>query len=64
MKSYDFNEFMDFYFKCNLYGGADSVNFQLGGWSNEIVRKYWRKACKLYNLPRAKRIESAVIYFN
>lgn len=63
MKKYDFNEFMNFYFSHNSYGYAESVNFQLGGWSNETVRKYWRKARRLYNLPRAKRIESAVIYF-
>lgn len=64
MNKFDFEKFVDFYFSRNSYGQAESVNFQLAGFSADTVKKYWRKMHKFYNLPRAKRIEKAIIYFN
>ncbi len=58
-----FEKFVDIYFKNNSYGNAERVNFQLYGFSKDEVLRFWRKMRKLYSLPRAKRIESAIIYF-
>lgn len=58
-----YGKFVDAYFKNNSYGYAEKINFQLYGFSHEQVKKYWRKMRKNYNLPRAKRIECAIIYF-
>lgn len=44
-------------------GYCDYIDFQMYGFSDEQVRKYWKKMRKSYSLPRAKRIEQATISF-
>lgn len=45
------------------HGYTDYVCFQIYGFSQDEVKKYWRKMRKDYDLPRAKRIEQACINF-
>lgn len=45
------------------YGYIEWINFQIYGFSDEQVHKFWRKMRRKYALPRAKRIEQAVISF-
>lgn len=48
----------------NIWNGyCDYIDFQMYGFSDEQVRKYWKKMRKSYSLPRAKRIEQATISF-
>lgn len=48
----------------NIWKGCcDYIDFQMYGFSDEQVRKYWKKMRKSYSLPRAKRIEQATISF-
>lgn len=44
-------------------GHKNSIEFQVYGFSQESVKKHWKKLRKKYLLPRAKRIEQAGIYF-
>lgn len=59
-----YDNFVKVYFKNNSYGNAEKINFQLYGFSQDLVKKYWRKMKRFYILPRAKKIENAIIYFN
>ena len=45
-------------------GSCDYIDFQMYGFSQEQVKRYWKKMRKFYSLPRAKRIEQATISFN
>ena len=39
------------------------INFQNFGMSHDQVKRFWRRMRKSYCLPRAKKIEQAIIYF-
>jgi hypothetical protein len=48
----------------NIWNGyCDYIDFQMYGFSQEQVKKFWKKMRKSYSLPRAKRIEQATISF-
>jgi hypothetical protein len=44
-------------------GQVNNINFQNFGLSQEQVKRFWRRMRKKYSLPRAKRIEQAIISF-
>lgn len=65
MKNY-YEEFENIIIKHlqNIVSGReDYINFQIYGFSQEDVKRYWRRMKRHYSLPRAKRIESATISF-
>lgn len=62
----DYEIFVDVVFSKldNIYRGYNNyICFQTYGFSDEQVRKLWKKMRKEYDLPRAKKIEQACINF-
>lgn len=45
------------------HGYCDYIDFQMYGFSQDQVKKFWKKMRKSYSLPRAKKIEQACINF-
>lgn len=54
----DYDKFTDL---LNLLKQRGYLSYQVYGFTNAEVCKFWRKAKKEYNLPRAKRIAHATI---
>lgn len=54
----DYEKFTDL---LNLLKQRGSLCYQVYGFTNAEVCKFWRKAKKEYNLPRAKTIKNETI---